>query len=108
MIRKYFRKLLYRKVVLEGSGCTNHLLKNRIISEVIRHREAGPAIIRENGSQWWCLNGRLHREDGPAVIWSNGTQEWWLNGTMYSYEGYINELFPEDSPQRTLFILKWS
>ena len=108
MIRKYFRKLLYRKVVLEGSGCTNHLLKNRITFAAMLHRIDGPARIWRDGSQAWYLNGELHRESGPAVICANGRQRWYLNGNMYSFEEYVHKMFPEDSPQRTLFILKWS
>ena len=122
---------MYREVVLEESGCTYYFLKNRITSEVIRHRESGPAIIHANGTrvwylngkrhresgpayidadgtQVWYLNGELHRELGPAVIGADGSQEWWLNGNKYSFKEYVNELFPKESPQRTLFVLKWS
>jgi hypothetical protein len=107
MIRKYFRKLLYRKVVLEGSGCTNHLLKNRITFAVMLHRADGPAIIREDGTQTWFLKGKMHRADGPAFINPNGAHSWYLNGKMYTFNEYVTQLFPEDSPERTAFLLKW-
>ena len=44
------------------------------------HREDGPAIIRQNGSMAWYINGKRHRIDGPAIIWEDDTYEWWLNG----------------------------
>lgn len=85
MIKRYFRKFIYREVVLEGSGCTSHLLKNRITSRAMLHREAGPAVIRANGDQYW-----------------------YLNGYKYPFEEYVDRIFPEDSSAKTLFILKWS
>jgi len=90
---------MYREVVLEETGCT-YYLKNRIISDAVLHRTDGPARIYADGSQEWYLNGKRHRESGPARMWTNGN--------WYSFKEYVNELFPEDSPQRTLFVLKWS
>jgi hypothetical protein len=52
-----------------------------------RHREAGPAVIRVNGTQAWYLNDKLHRTDGPAYIRADGTQEWWLNGNLHREDG---------------------
>ena len=46
----------------------------------ILHREDGPAIECDNGSKWWCLNGKRHREDGPAFEGVSGYKAWWLNG----------------------------
>jgi len=50
----------------------------------------------------------LHCDNGPAFVGSGGHREWWLEGIQYTFEGYVNKVFPEDSPQRTLFLLKWS
>jgi len=73
-----------------------------------RHREDGPARIYADGSQAWYLNDQLHRTDGPARIWADGDQAWYLNGYEYPFEKYVDRLFPENTPQRTLFVLKWS
>jgi hypothetical protein len=47
------------------------------------HREGGPAIVWENGSQVWYINGKIHRENGPAYIDINGYKEWYLNDEKY-------------------------
>lgn len=65
-------------------------------------------FVDSDGSQYWYLNGKRHREGGPAVIYADGTQEWWLNGKNYLFEYYLDKLFPNDSPERTLFLLNWS
>jgi hypothetical protein len=44
-------------------------------------------IIRPNGTQEWCLNGKLHREGGPAYISRGGTRSWWVNGKRHRLEG---------------------
>ena len=44
------------------------------------HREDGPAIIHQDGNQYWYRNGDLHRDDGPAIIWPDGTSTWYTNG----------------------------
>ena len=65
-------------------------------------------ILNSDGTQAWYLNGKLHRESGPAVINPDGCQGWYLNGNMYSFKEYVDLIFPEDSPRRTLFVLKWN
>jgi len=32
----------------------------------------------------------VHREDGPAIIWNNGSKSWCLNGKHYLEEEYLN------------------
>ena len=73
-----------------------------------RHREDGPAITRLDGMKFWYLNGRKHREDGPAVIRPNGRKEWYLNGDHCTFENYVNTLYPNDCPEKTMFMMKWS
>lgn len=34
----------------------------------VLHRENGPAVEYEDGSEEWYLEGKLHRVDGPAII----------------------------------------
>lgn len=31
------------------------------------HRLGGPAVICDDGSWWYIVNGQIHRLDGPAV-----------------------------------------
>jgi len=64
-------------------------------------------VIDEEGTRRWYQNGRLHRTDGPAIEWANG-HRWYLNDKSYSFEEYVNKVYPNDSPKKTLFILKWS
>jgi len=33
----------------------------------------------------------LHREDGPAIIWEDGTKNWFLNGMQYSFEKFLEK-----------------
>ena len=51
------------------------------------HREDGPAVEWDNGTNEWFLNDKLHREDGPAIEYANGSKEWWLNGNLHRIEG---------------------
>jgi hypothetical protein len=48
------------------------------------HNKSGPAIVWEDGSQVWYINGKLHRTDGPAYIDINGHREWYVNGHAYT------------------------
>ena len=52
-----------------------------------RHREHGPAIVYEDGTREWFLNGIRHRADGPAVVYTSGTREWYLNGQRHRLDG---------------------
>lgn len=51
------------------------------------HREDGPAVTEPDGYEAWCINGQYHRENNPAIIWSDGTQEWWVNGKLHREDG---------------------
>lgn len=47
------------------------------------HRQGGPAVIFDDGSEYWCIDGELHREDGPALILytiDKVNQQWWFHG----------------------------
>jgi len=73
------------------------------------HREDSPAVEYVDGDRCWYQNDQLHRTDGPAVEWANGNHHWWyLNGIQHAFEEYVNKIYPNDSPKKTLFILKWS
>jgi len=74
------------------------------------HRLDGPAIIRYDGVQVWCVNGQehrdgdkpsrrggdylrwcmrgqIHRADGPAILKKNGDQEFWFEGKRHNEKG---------------------
>jgi len=51
------------------------------------HCATGPAIVWEDGSQYWYLYNRLHRNDGPAIELPTGHKEWWFNGQRHRLNG---------------------
>jgi hypothetical protein len=53
-----------------------------------RHNSEGPATIYPDGSQFYCVNGKIHRLDGPAYIWSDGTKQYYVNNIEYTKEEY--------------------
>jgi hypothetical protein len=71
-----FDHLKYNIVTDEDGTIFYYNNKNKL------HRENDqPAIVWENGTKQWYVNGQLHREnDKPAVIYADGTQYWWVNG----------------------------
>ena len=72
------------------------------------HRTDGPAIEYPNGTRHWLQNNQYHRTDGPAVEYSNGDSYWYINDTEYSFEEYVDQIYPNNTKEKTLFILKWS
>lgn len=45
-----------------------------------------PAIVWDDGSQFWGSDGKYHRGDGhkPAIVWEDGSMEWYCcDGTRY-------------------------
>jgi len=61
----------------------------------ISHREDGPAVVRANGSKFWCLNDKLHREDGPAIEWANGSKSWYLDGKRLTEKRHAKQTVKE-------------
>lgn len=53
---------------------------------LIQHREDGPAVILENGTQYWYQKNRYHRLDGPAII-NNDVQYWYKDGVKHREDG---------------------
>jgi hypothetical protein len=43
-------------------------------------------ILSQMEPKSWYINDNLHREDGPAIIRQNGTKEWYLNGKNITKE----------------------
>ena len=58
----------------------------------VRHRDGGPAIEHNDGSEVWMSNGVRHRVDGPAVINYSRPENtvifWCWHGEEYSFEDY--------------------
>ena len=50
------------------------------------HREDGPAIKCNDGSESWWIHGQLHKEDGPAIVDGSGYKAWWKNGKQIRVE----------------------
>ena len=55
------------------------------------HRADGPAVILKNGTQVWYRYGERHREDGPAVIHPDGRQFWYYHGVFIKYSPVIKK-----------------
>ena len=71
------------------------------------HRLDGPAVVWNDGSEEWWVNGKRHRLDGPAVILLSGvrnnldrycintyntlekgtSKEWWVDGKLHREDG---------------------
>jgi len=53
-----------------------------------KEKKVGKYIKRTwaRGGVDWLYKGRLHREDGPAIIYDDGTKEWFLDGQQLSEE----------------------
>ena len=43
--------------------------------------------VLKDGTQRWCLNGRVHREGGPAEIEPSGAQIWQRHGKWHREDG---------------------
>lgn len=52
-----------------------------------RHREDGPAVINQDGSEEWYFKGKFHREDGPAAIYPNAEGWLWYKNGVPHREG---------------------
>lgn len=69
------------------------------------HRTDGPALIRSDGGELWCIRGEIHREDGPAWITPTETV-WFLKSTELSFDDWCLKL--NKSPvEITELILKY-
>lgn len=73
MTKEYSKRFYNRTEYYKDEGCT------------MRHRDNDlPAIVWNDGTQYWYQNGKCHRETGPAIIYSNGEKFYYLNGVEYS------------------------
>ena len=60
------------------------------------HRSDGPAMIYNDGSEFWFVNGKLHRLDGSAVIRKNNYNGWYKNGKLHRLDGPAIEYYKDD------------
>lgn len=59
---------------------TDKVFRNET-GQISRPESEGPAVIRENGDQFWFLDGELHRVGGPAAeMFSIGKFSWYVHG----------------------------
>ncbi|MCW1839530.1 hypothetical protein [Prosthecomicrobium hirschii] len=54
----------------------------------------------------WYRHGRLHRENGPAIENSDGSKEFWLDDAEYEVDEYAKKLWPNDTGEQVIFLLK--
>jgi len=52
------------------------------------HHIKEPALVRDNGTQKWCMNGKYHRLDGPAIIYFHGETHFWIYGKKFNPKDY--------------------
>jgi hypothetical protein len=52
------------------------------------HRDNGPAIIYNDGSEYWFQYDRLHNTNGPAIILPFGMKRYYINDKQYSLNDY--------------------
>lgn len=58
-----------------------HLKNNQI------HRTEGPAVVFEDGSYIWCLQGKVSRTNGPALVFQKQYMEWRVDGKPHRVDG---------------------
>ena len=44
------------------------------------HRLDGPAVVWDNGTQFWYRYGLYHFAHGPSDLWANGWLRWYEDG----------------------------
>lgn len=102
------------RTIVENKSRGNDIEYGYYVDKVfIRHREDGPAVIREDGTEEWFFDGKKHRVGGPAVYnKKTGEEKWIVHGNLHREGGepasigvagekrwYINgQLHREDGP----------
>jgi hypothetical protein len=59
------------------------------------HREDGPALINDDGTEIWLENGQVHREDGPALTEADGTEIWYYQDRIHRDDGLPAVIRPD-------------
>jgi|SaaInlStandDraft_1057018.scaffolds.fasta_scaffold108242_2 hypothetical protein len=55
--------------------------------EGVVHREDGPAITFDDGTEEWYLDGIPHNPNGPAITDSLGNKKWYYKGMKHRVGG---------------------
>lgn len=76
----------YSRIERTSKGGTKYLDDQKRL-----HRTDGPALIRSDGGELWCLCGEIHRTDGPAWITPSECL-WFLESTELSFEDWCSKL----------------
>ena len=92
---RFHRELKWKWIIYNKSITTEFAhnyqkeLKGKFcFKEGKRHREDGPAVVLNNGTKEWWIDGEKHRgDDLPAVENIDGTREWWFNGQQHRENG---------------------
>lgn len=63
------------RVILERDGFTVLGVNSNGL-----HSEDGPALISSDNTKYYYKDGLKHNSTGPAVIHENGSEEWFMNG----------------------------
>lgn len=61
--------------------------------DFILHNENGPAIIYDNGTKYYFIDGKKHRINGPAVIFNNDNNGSWFYNNKYVGTNLTQEEF---------------
>lgn len=48
--------------------------------KLLETEDKSKVTVYSDGTKRWHLKDKLHRDDGPAIEYQDGTNEWWLNG----------------------------
>ena len=52
------------------------------------HRQYGPAVVWDDGSEFWFFAGLQHRTGGAAVCRPDGSLKYYLHGKEYPETSY--------------------
>ena len=56
----------------------------------VYHREDGPAVLYDSGTEIWMKDGMWHRLDGPALSSKDFPNTYWINDKAVSDEDFYN------------------
>jgi len=86
---KRYLSQLQTKIVRKNNYI-GYFLHSEIHREEKELNRVLPAIINDEGDQYWCKNDKFHRDekdengqDLPAIIYIDGRKEWYKNGKYY-------------------------
>lgn len=72
------------------------------------HSKNGWHTIKNKNIKFHIHNNQIHNINGPSIIYEDKYVLWCLNNKNISFDEYVQTVFPEESPEKTLFLLNWS